>query len=54
MRPASSFRNFARSAPLAAASAARSTKTGVRSFLPALIATAGPARVSTVKPITVS
>ena len=39
---ASSLRNLMRSLPLAAASASRSTKTGVRLFLPALIASARP------------
>ena len=36
------------------ASAARSTNTGVRLFLPALMASAGPGMARTVKPITVS
>ena len=54
VRSASSFRNFMRSLPLAAASFSRSTKTGVRLCLPALIASARPAAASTVKPITVS
>jgi MazG-like nucleotide pyrophosphohydrolase family protein len=53
-RAAVSFRSFARSDPFVAANTARSIKTGVRSFLPALMATAGPHRVSMVKPITVS
>ena len=53
-RSASSFRNLMRSLPFAAASLSRSTNTGVRLFLPALIASARPAAVSTVKPITVS
>ena len=43
-RSASSFRTSCRSVPFAAASASRSTKTGVLLFLPALIASAGPRR----------